>query len=476
MDWTATATAAVVGFNYFVLGYALALNGIQLVLLSVATVAVPRILGRERATSLDDVYAHPGTPGVSILVPAYNEAAGIIEAVQSLLRLRYPSFELVVVDDGSTDDTFGLLQREFGLVPVDRVVEASVPTQGAVTSVYIQASGGPLVVVRKVNAQRRSDALNAAINVARHDYICMIDGDCVLEPDALLHTVKPFLDNPSTVVGVGGVIRPANGAGVRRGQVTALACPRSLVARIQVVEYLRAFLVGRVGWTQLQGVLIISGAFGVFRRATVVELGGLSSVSLGEDAELVATLHHRLRRLGADYRLVVVPQPVCWTEVPETLLALGRQRRRWSTGLAQVLMSHRGALFNPRYGRFGLVVLPYYLCFELLSPVVEIAGLIAVPLALALGLIDPVFAMVILLASVGFGLLLSLAAIVVEEVAFHRHDRLRDLGRLVLAAALENIGFRQLHAWWRLRGLLDAMSGREIAWGTLPRTGFTTTP
>ena len=466
-------TDLVIGFNYAVLGYALAINGIQLVLLVVAAVAVPAILGRERPTSLDDVYAHPGTPGISVLVPAYNEAAGIVAAVHSLLELRYPLFELVVVDDGSTDDTFALLRDAFGLVPVDRTATATLPRRGAVHSIHVQAGGGPLVVVRKANAQRRSDALNVALDVARYDYVCMVDGDCVLEPDALLHTVKPFLDDPDRVVGVGGVVRPANGVRVTRGRVTSVGSPRSLLARIQVVEYLRAFLVGRVGWTGLDGVLIISGAFGVFRRQSILDLGGMSSSSLGEDAELVASLHHRLRRLGEDYRLVVLPQPVCWTEVPETVRSLGRQRRRWSTGLAQVLWGHRGAMFNPRYGRFGMVILPYYLFFELLAPVVEVAGLIAVPLALALGLLNPMFAVAVVAASMGFGMLLSLAAVVVEETSFHRHERLADVGRLVLAAALENIGFRQLHAWWRLRGLVDAMSRRQIGWGALPRTGFT---
>jgi cellulose synthase/poly-beta-1,6-N-acetylglucosamine synthase-like glycosyltransferase len=240
------------------------------------------------------------------------------------------------------------------------------------------------------------------------------------------------------------------------------------------VEYLRSFLLGRSGWARFGGLVIISGAFGVFRRDVLVEVGGLDLNCIGEDAELVTRLHRHLRSQGRQYRMAFLSEPVCWTEVPGDLASLGRQRRRWSRGLAEVLWKHRRMMFNPRHGRIGLVVLPYYLVFELLGPVVEVAGTVAVVLGLALGLVDVPFALLFAAAALGYGLLLSVAALTVEEFTFHRHARWRDLLVGLAAALVENLGYRQLHAWWRLRGLISFLTRRSMPWGTMPRTGFDT--
>ena len=251
--------------------------------------------------------------------------------------------------------------------------------------------------------------------------------------------------------------------------------PRPWLARIQVVEYLRAFLFGRVGWSRVGGLLIISGAFGLFRRDLVVEIGGLDLECIGEDAELVARIHHHHRALGQrDYRVVFISEPVCWTEVPATRKLLGRQRTRWSRGLAQVLRRHWRMIGNPRYGRIGLVVLPYYLIFELLGPLVELTGLILVAVGLPLGLVDPTFALLFALAAFGYGVLLSIASLALEEFSYHRYPSWRDLGIAIVAAGLENVGYRQLHALWRLRGLAAELRGEEIKWGEMPRAGLLT--
>jgi cellulose synthase/poly-beta-1,6-N-acetylglucosamine synthase-like glycosyltransferase len=233
------------------------------------------------------------------------------------------------------------------------------------------------------------------------------------------------------------------------------------------VEYLRSFLLGRTGWSKLDALLVISGAFGVFRRDLVVEIGGLDGDSLGEDAELVTRLHRRLRERHQDDRIVFMSEPICWTEVPSTLAVLARQRRRWSQGLAEVLWEHRRMVGDPRYGRIGLVVLPYFLVFELLGPVVEVAGVLAVLVGLPLGFVDPSFAWLFLAVSVGYGLLLSMAAVAIEACSYRRYARWRDLGALVAASVLENVGFRQLHAWWRLQGLWRAVRGTSQAWGVM---------
>jgi cellulose synthase/poly-beta-1,6-N-acetylglucosamine synthase-like glycosyltransferase len=466
--------AAVIGFNWVVLLYAIAVAGTQVLLVVVAAGHIARTLRRDVGSRMEDVFAHPNTPAVSVLVPAFNEEATIVEAVRSVLALNYPEHEAIVVDDGSTDDTFAVLEQAYDLVESRRVVPERIPIRGQILSVHTPRDGGRLTVIRKQNAGRCADALNVGVNAARTPLVCMVDADSVIEPDALLHVVRPFVEHPDTTVAAGGVIRPSNGVRLHRGSVESVSAPSSLLARMQVVEYLRAFLLGRVGWTWLNGVLIISGAFGIFRREDVIALGGLNADSLGQDAELVAGLHNALRRRSVDYRMVIVPQPVCWTQVPQQRRELARQRRRWSHGLASVLWRQRAAFGRPSFGRFGLVILPYHLLFELLGPVVEVVGVPAVIAAWALGLLNGWFALLAFTISVGFGSLVSLAAVLVDEVTFHRYERSRDLWLLVAAALAESAGLRWLHSWWRLRGLLDAIDPRRRGWGTMSRVKFLT--
>jgi cellulose synthase/poly-beta-1,6-N-acetylglucosamine synthase-like glycosyltransferase len=463
-----------VSFDWFILVYFVVLNSGYLLLVGIASLEVARTMRRLTVAGYDDIFANPFAPGVSILVPAYNEEVGIVESVHSLLGLRYPEFEVIVIDDGSTDETFARLQVAFDLVPTERVIPQLVPTLGRIISTYAAREGEPLIVVRKENAGRRSDPLNVGINAASKHLICMVDADSILDADALLRVAKPFVDDPEHVVGTGGVVRAANGVIVERGRVVEARMPNGWLARIQVMEYLRSFLLGRTGWSRLGGLLIISGAFGLFRRDVVVEVGGLDLNCIGEDAELVARLHHHFRVAQRSYRIVFVAEPVCWTEVPSTVTELGRQRRRWSLGLAQVLRTHRKMICNPRYGRIGLVVLPYYLIFELLSPVVELVGVFVVALSLAFGLLNVHFAVLFALVAFGWGILLSVASLALEEFSYHRYRRWRDLAIAIAAAILENIGYRQLHAVWRLRGLADSLLDKQGAWGAMTRTGFAT--
>jgi cellulose synthase/poly-beta-1,6-N-acetylglucosamine synthase-like glycosyltransferase len=460
------------GFNAFVIVYFLLLNSFYLALVLIAARTTRRSTRMPIETALEDLFANPLTPGVSVLVPAYNEQKSIVDSVHAVLALRYPLMEVVIAEDGSTDDTFAALQEAFDLVPSNRVPAGTVKTVGAINSVHMSRDGR-IVVVRKDNARRRGDALNVALEYARHPLVCMIDADSVLERDALLHVVRPFVDDPERVAASGGAIRPINGCPTDRGVILDAKAPKGWIPRIQVVEYLRSFLLGRTGWADANALLIISGAFGLFRRDLVVEVGGLDALSLAEDAELVVTLQEHLRRGRRPHRVVFVPEPVCWTEVPETLAVLGRQRRRWSHGLAQLLWKHRRMIGNPRFGPIGLLALPFFLLFELLGPVVELVGLAAVGLAAVLGALDTTTALVMFGLALGLGTLLSTAAVAVEEFSYARYTRGREVGVLLLAGLLENVGYRQLHAWFRLRGLVAALMRRTPVWTAMPRTGFT---
>ncbi len=459
-------------FDWFVLVYFLVLNTSYLLLIVVAARDTTRAVRRPHDVGHDDVFANPLTPPISVVVPAFNEERCVVESVRAMLGLRYPQFEVVVVDDGSTDDTFESLRAEFSLVEVSGEVDEDIETIGEVHSMHVPADGTSLVVVRKSNAGTRADAVNVGLNAARHPLVCCVDADSILERDALLRVAKPFVDDPERVIATGGAIRAINGSSVYRGQISTIRQPGSWLERIQIVEYLRAFLLGRTGWSKFGGLLIISGAFGLYRRDRLVEVGGFDPASLGEDADALVALHRRERDLGRDYRVVFLPDPVCWTEVPSTAAVLARQRSRWSHGLAQVLWKQRGMIGNPRYGRVGVVSLPYYLVFELLGPVIELVGIAAVVAGLALGVVNTEFALLFVLVAFLYGTFVSIAALLVEEVSYCKYARWSDLGAGFAAAVLEHVGFRQLHAWWRLKGLVNAVRGHEPAWGEMTRTGF----
>jgi cellulose synthase/poly-beta-1,6-N-acetylglucosamine synthase-like glycosyltransferase len=454
-------------FAYFV-----ALNSSYLVLIVLAGLEFGKHLRRQTFAGADDMFRSPLTLPVSLIVPSYNEGAGIVAAVQAMTALRYPRFEIVVVDDGSTDDTFDRLREHFDLVEVPRVVPQDVPDRSRLLSVHVaRANPETLVVVRKTNGGK-SDALNVGINVAQHPLVCMVDADSLLDPDALLSVAKPFGDDPLRVAACGGVIRIANGCRVIGGRVVDVRMPRQWLVRIQVVEYLRAFLMGRTGWSRIGGLVVISGAFGIFRRDLLVKIGGLAHDTIGEDAELVVRLHHHLRERDEDYRVVFVAEPVSWSEAPASLKVLGRQRRRWHRGIAEILSKHRRMIGNPRYGRIGLLALPYYVLFELLAPFVELAALVLLPLGLWFGAIDVAFAWRFALVAYGYGLLVSLTALFIEEISFHRYPRWGDLLRGVAAAIAENFGYRQILAGWQILGALGAWRGGTAVWGTMQRQGF----
>lgn len=300
----------------------------------------------------------------------------------------------------------------------------------------------------------------------------MIDADSILDPDALLTVAKPFADDPLRTVATGGVIRAANGCTVIAGRIVNIRVPRQWLARIQIVEYLRSFLLGRAGWSRLQALILISGAFGLFRRDVLVEVDGLDTNSIGEDFELVMRIHRHMRDSRRDYHVEFVAEPISWTEVPTTLRVLRSQRRRWHRGLYEVLWKYRRMALNPRYGRIGLLALPWFWAFELFAPVLEFAGIVFVPAGLLLHVIDLGYAALFLVLTYGYAIVVTLAAMAVEELSFHKYPRWRDLGALVLAAVVENLGYRQLTAWWRLEGLWAGLRRGAHVWGTMTRQGF----
>jgi len=413
-------------------------------------------------------------PPISILVPARNEERGIVESVRSLLALDYSEIEVIVVNDGSTDGTLEALRQHFGLVRTNILHVSEIPT-APVRGIFMSTADRRLIVIDKESCGRKADALNAGLNAASSPFICAVDADAVLESDALLRVMAPALADPTRVIASGGIVRVVNGSTIDHGRVRRVRLPRTLVETLQVIEYLRAFLVGRQGWAGLNLLVIISGAFGVFRRDICREIGGYRTGAIGEDMDLVVRLHRHARERGDAYRITFVPDPVCWTEVPSTYRSLARQRARWQNGLADVLWRNRDMLGNRRYGAIGLLALPYQWVFEFFAPVVEVFGWTSMIAAATVGALSPSFFVKFLLFGYLFGTLISIGSVVIEEMSYHRYNDPRDLVRLLGACFLEHFPYRQLNSLWRLRGMWEFLTGRN-AWRMINRVGLGGTP
>jgi cellulose synthase/poly-beta-1,6-N-acetylglucosamine synthase-like glycosyltransferase len=466
--WSALATGAQL-IALLVIGTGLAQNGLYLAQLVLAAQALRAEPPTPKRDLLWRRYADAAPP-IALLVPAYNEAPTIEASLRSLLALQYPHFEVVVVNDGSPDRTLQVLIEAFDLEPVERDYDLVAPCK-PIRALYSSRNQPRLTVVDKENGGK-ADALNAAINLSRAPLVCSMDADSLLEPDALLRAVRPFLDDPERVLAVGGTIRIANGCVVEHGRVTEVRPPKNFLALLQTVEYLRAFLMARLAWSRVDSLTIISGAFGLFRREAVMQVGGYSLGTVGEDMELVVKLHRHYREAGEPYRIAFVPEPVCWTEAPETLSVLARQRARWHRGALETFVKHRDMTFNRRYGRIGTLGFGYILLVDVIGPFVETLGYLLVPALWALGLLSHDYLFAFLAVSFAFGVVISVGALALEEAELRRFPRTRDLLMLTLAAVAENFGYRQLNNFWRLRGTWQLFR-RSEAWGEMTRKGFT---
>ena len=410
------------------------------------------------------------TPTISILAPAFNEEATVIESVRSLLKLNYGTYEVVVINDGSRDRTLQQLVTTFGMYKSRRIYEPLIRAR-QVRGIY--KSKLPeyrnLVVVDKENGGK-ADALNVGINVAQFEYVCCIDADSLLEADALQKVVKPFLED-ETVIAVGGIVRIANGCSVVNGRVVDVGLSLRWIPVFQVVEYFRAFLSGRMFWHGYNGLLIISGAFGLFKRSVVIEAGGYRHDTVGEDMELVTRLHRMKREKKEPYRIVFVPDPVCWTEAPESVRVLGRQRNRWHRGLLDTMLIHRGMFLNVRHGVVGLAAMPYFVLVELLGPLFEFFGYFVMLFLFILGALNVQMAILFFVVALFYGIMYSVGAVLLEEISFQRYPNPRDLATLISFGILENFGYRQMTVWWRVKAFWDYFRGAH-GWGTMQRKGF----
>ena len=409
------------------------------------------------------------TPGVSLLVPAHNEERYIIDSLKSHLRNKYPKFEVICINDGSTDNTLEVLKKEFKLKEKKHHVIRNDVKNKTIKAYYVSTIDPTLIVIDKVSGGK-SDALNAGINVSQYPYFMSMDADTILEEDAILKIMKPMIENPKNVAS-GGIVRVINGCTEKNGIVTDIKLSKSSLARFQVLEYIRAFTAGRAGFSRINNLLIVSGAFGVFKRDEVIELGGYKLGNVGEDMEILVNLHEETRKKNKEYNVLYRAYPVAWTEVPETIKSLSQQRNRWHRGLASVLWSYKHMLFNPKYGSIGMFGLPFFFLFEFLGPIIEFTGYLYLIILIASGIINWPFFFLFLALAILWGVFLSISAILFEEVNFKWYKKWYYIIILLFYAVIENVSYRQMTVWFRIKGLVSFARG-EKGWGKQERKGF----
>ncbi len=447
----------VVAFNFVVLSYLFLGNGIYTLLMVLSLRATRLHMRRLSYQGLETLRRSPSTPAVTIIIPAWNEQDVIIQTVDSALHADYPSAGVIVVDDGSTDLTVDCLTRHYNLMPVERAYYPSIST-APVRRFYTNPQFPNLLVVSKVRGGK-PDALNAGINLCSTPYFCNLDADCLLDRDALLRLMDPIVNSGAETVVSGGIVRIVNGCTTKDGRVLKVGLPRTWLERFQVVEYLRSFLFGRTGWHLLGGTLIVSGAFAIFHRATVIEAGGLCADTVTEDMDLIVQLHQWAAENNRQIRMSFTSDPVCWTECPSTVAMLGHQRRRWQLGLCQTLWKHSQIMFGRKYGVVGWLSVPFHAYVEALGAAVEFLGYLMIPLGLFLGIVPPGLLWLFLLLGLVYGTFLSVGAILLEELSYHRYSHWKDLLTLVFCAVFENVGYRQLVLYYRFQGFLKFLAG-----------------
>ncbi len=463
-------------FNISILIFAVFIMASYLILAMISIKTLIDHLGANNFIDYNILLSCEHSPSLSLIAPAYNEGKTIEENIQSLLSLNYSNYEVIIVNDGSKDDSMEIMKKAYQLeIEADFIFTPHIETK-EIRGIYKSKNPAfkKLIVVDKFNGGK-SDALNVGINVSRNPYIVCIDVDCIIEKDALLKMAKPFMENMNgRVIATGGVIRIANSCKVSNGRLMEVNVPEQLLPRIQVIEYLRAFLLGRMGWAKLDGLLLISGAFGMFDKQIAIEAGGYDHNTVGEDMELVMRMRRYMIETGQKYSVSFIPDPLCWTEAPDNYKILGKQRSRWTRGTMESLWKHRIMFLNPKYKLLGMLSFPYWLIFEYLAPLIEFFGLIITLLFFAFGFINLKFFGLLLLFVYSFAVMISSLSLLTEEYTFHQYPKIKDYLKLLLVAVIEPIYFHPFVVYSALKGNWEKIKGVKT-WGEMTRGGFTKT-
>ena len=445
------------------------LNTIYLFILAIAIFSINKKKRLQFPFDTQQAFRYRLLPPVTIILPAYNEEKTIVQSVRSLLSIRYPEYELIVVNDGSKDKTLELLKKVFNLKKTDYVFRKSIETE-EVRDIYISDSFKSLIVIDKKNGGK-ADALNSGINVSKYPYFCAIDADTVLGEDALVKLIHPFIDDPERTIAVGGVVKAANGCQFHHGRLLDESLPRNLLVLLQMIEYARSFFMGRIGLAAINSLLIISGAFGLFKKDEVIKVKGYKKRSLGEDMMLVMKLHKHKRKEKKKYRITFVPDTVSWTEMPSKLRILKKQRVRWQMGLLESIFDNIDMFFNPKYGIIGVFSVPFYFFSEVIPPFLELLSYVAIIFGLVYRLLPISYIYYFITVTWIYSIANSLIAILLEHYILSSSPRFKHIAIKFISSFIENFFYRQLNIFYKIVGVFKYIA-KKREWGEMERQGF----
>ena len=417
----------------------------------------------------------PFAPGISVVAPAFNEEKTIVVNVHSMLTLDYPLFEVVIVNDGSTDSTLELLIDEFELEETPFAYVEKIRTKPFKRVLKSRNSKyDKLTVVDKENGGTKADASNAGINASVFPYFICTDVDCILSRDALLKMIQPILSSSKPIIAVGATMRLSNSCKVdEKGVMISAHPPKGIIPCFQEIEYLRSYLIAKMGWSLINSVPNVSGGLGLFDKAVAIEAGGYDPLSHAEDMDMILRMVAYMRDFSKEYKVVYIPVTTCWTEGPPNLSILNRQRTRWGRGLMQMFLVHRGFLFNRKYGRVGLLLMPYIFIFEFIAPIIEALGIIMLIFFLITNQINfetvyIMFAYIYLL-----GISVTSLAIVLDLKVAKVYSKFREYLKLIFFSFFEVVIYHPFVTFFNLKGYVDFLSKQKFEWGAMTRQGFT---
>jgi cellulose synthase/poly-beta-1,6-N-acetylglucosamine synthase-like glycosyltransferase len=460
-------------FDHIIVYYSAALMTSYLLLIIFSIIAIEKYKKRDELINYSLLYNSDFVPGISVVAPAYNESATVIHGVHNLLCLNYPKFEVIVINDGSKDDTLQQLIDQYDLVEVDYAYHATIVTQ-PVKKVFKSTNAvyAKLTVIDKINGKSKADASNAGINIAAYPLFLCTDIDCILHKETLIKMVKPFMEENTKVIATGAAIRISNSCELENGYMKKIKLANQYLPLFQELEYIRAFLMGRMAWSNINGLMLVSGGLGLFDKEIVLKAGGYDHVSFGEDIELITRMRIWMYDQKLKHKVVYIPESLCWTEVPTTLKVFNNQRTRWAKGLIQTLWFHKKAFLNPKYGIFGLLSFPYWVFFEWLAPIIEAVGIVYYTYLIITNQISWMFAIILLLTIYLFSVMVTIISILWDEISGPNYSKTRDLLKLCLAALVEPIAFHPLALFFSIKGNWFFFTKKTLKWGDMNRTGM----
>ncbi|OOV16266.1 glycosyltransferase [Flavobacterium sp. LM4] len=461
--------------HYFFLVFSVFAIASYILLAMISAVETIEYIKKNSFVNYKEILSSTFSPSISIIAPAYNESLNIVENVRSLLSSHYVNYDVIIVNDGSKDDSLSKLIQAYDLVQIDHLINEHIKTKPLRKGVYKSTNPAfdKLTVIDKENGGK-ADALNMGLNMSKNRYVACIDVDCLLLEDALQKMIKPFLESTDTkVIASGGVIRIANSCIVNDGKLLDINFPKTWLEQGQILEYLRAFLLGRMAWSRLNGLLVISGAFGLFDKKIAIDVGGYDTNTVGEDMEIIVRMRRHMEELKEKYKVAYIPDPLCWTEAPDNYKTFISQRNRWTRGTIETLRKHRKIAFNPKYRSLGLVSYPYWLVFERLAPIIEVAGILYFGILIALNEVRWDYALAFIILAYTFSVMFSIVAIFSEELTYHQYKK-KSIGfKLIIIAFLEPFVIHPIILYSAIKGNINYYFYKKIEWGHMTRKGMT---